>query len=487
MENKVTNFDEFLSEANLKGNLGIPGEDPSKKDDPSYLSNVRGRSAERLSDIKSRLNPGRFMEYVDAAHEEQAPYKKELEKLAEEVIRIYYGSILSKIKLDIKFPEQGELKQMMDKTKEKPDKSKKKPDMQNINVEKEKLEDKGIKDEIERRKIGKNLVQGAGKNTKLILNLDETYNGFVRIMGEEKARKYSDLLNKITDICDIFDWEIPDEHKIGYWRTSEPAGVTDLKFKDEDANEFLDSLKKDDEDYSEKKMEEVVEDIKADVIARGKDYAMLIHETVKGIWNLALSASIPQDPDVASVVIDNTDTLFDEMEDLKYGPYIERDFNNFILGFEELAPEVPNLKERVFFRLIQMQPASDFLDFFYAFLNGFVMGNSADLAKAEKVVKKNIQEIKSEWDNYLEQLEDYERASSEYDEDQYDTEEEIAPDVTTQEPIQKDDEYYSKLSKSEIEKEIDDALDRGDFKTVKMLSKFINESTRAKYSDIFDF
>jgi hypothetical protein len=282
MENKVTNFDEFLSEANLKGNLGIPGEDPAKKDDPSYLSNVRGRSAERLSDVKSRLNPGRFMEYVNAAHAEQAPYKKELEKLAEEVIRIYYGSILSNIKLDIKFPEQGELKQMMDKTKED-------PDARNI----EKLEDKGIKDEIERRKIGKNLVQGAGKNTKLILNLDETYNGFVRIMGEEKARKYSDLLNKITDICDIFDWEIPDEHKIGYWRTGEPSGVTDLKFKDEDedANEFLDSLKKDDEDYSEKKMEEVVEDIKADIIARGKDYAMLIHETVKGIWNLALSAS----------------------------------------------------------------------------------------------------------------------------------------------------------------------------------------------------
>jgi hypothetical protein len=157
------------------------------------------------------------------------------------------------------------------------------------------------------------------------------------------------------------------------------------------------------------------------------------------------------------------------------------------LGFEELAPEVPNLKERVFFRLIQMQPASDFLDFFYAFLNGFVMGNSADLAKAEKVVKENIQEIKSEWDNYLEQLEDYERASSEYGEDRDDAEEEIAPEVTPQEPIQKDDEYYSKLSKAEIEKEIDDALDKGDFKTVKMLSKFINESTRAKYSDVFDF
>ena len=485
MEKKVIDFSVFLQEADIKGNIGIPGEDPKKPGDSKYLSDVERRAGERSDEITSRLDPEMMGQYISVAQRLQRPHKKELEKLAKEVILEYYGSILANVDLDIRFAEEGEGKKMMKDVKEKPEKA----DLPAL----EELKDRNIIDEIERRKIGKNLVQGAGKNTILILNLDETYNGLVRIMGEDKAKEYSDVLNKIITLSNFYDWAVPEREQLRYWVAGDPSGVSDIKFNPEDVdsdvqNEFLDSLKKGDEEEAEDLQEEILDDLEsAKIIAIGKDYAMLIHEAVKGIWNLTLSASIPAEADTARIVISNTDTLLDELQDLRYGPFIENDFSKFVLEFESMAPGVPNLKERLFGKLITMQPASDFLKFFYAFLNGFVLGNKSDLTQAEGVVKKFVKEIKEEWENYEEALRKYEESSREYDEykgysdeEDGDTEidEPIQGPVDSEKEVVKDEEYYSKLTKAEMDKEINKAIDDEDYETLKMLSKYIKESFR---------
>jgi uncharacterized protein YpiB (UPF0302 family) len=57
-------------------------------------------------------------------------------------------------------------------------------------------------------------------------------------------------------------------------------------------------------------------------------------------------------------------------------------------------------------------------------------------------------------------------------------------DAEVQEPenkeIEKNDDYYSSLSKKDLEKEIDDALDANDMERVKRIAKFLNESQKIK-------
>jgi hypothetical protein len=82
----VKKFDEYLAEASLQGNPGIPGE--SGEGGKKYLSDVERRAAGDLSQTERDLGPqiGRFMSLVDQSRRLQDPYKKELEKIAKDAI-----------------------------------------------------------------------------------------------------------------------------------------------------------------------------------------------------------------------------------------------------------------------------------------------------------------------------------------------------------------------------------------------------------------
>jgi hypothetical protein len=192
---------------------------------------------------------------------------------------------------------------------------------------------------------------------------------------------------------------------------------------------------------------------------------MLLHEAIKGIWQLILANNIPSDEETAGIVVMNTDTLADELEDLRYGPYIAADLREFINSFKE-SNEIENLKERVAGELMVMEPAK-FLELFRNILNGFVLGDAKALDIAKRETQKIIDSIKDELSKY-----DLAQAGIE-------TYAEEPEEVEMGDEV-KDDNYYSNLSKREIEKEIDAALDAGDFEKVKMLSKFINESLKVK-------
>ena len=179
---KIKSFSTYLDEASLQGNVGIPGE--SDKGGKKYLSDVERRAAEKMGQTQRELGGDirRFMQLVSEARTIQQPYKKELEEIAKKSILLLYGDILDGVNLDVKFAKEGEIPEMMSETPEE-------PEMEAL----EKLKDKGVISSIQMRKIGNNLGQGEAKNVKKALNLPETKDAVISLMGKETGEKYISL------------------------------------------------------------------------------------------------------------------------------------------------------------------------------------------------------------------------------------------------------------------------------------------------------
>jgi len=455
----LKSFTKLVDEASLKDNPGIPGEGGKEGD---YLSKVEGRAKEKLDSLQRRHGADipRFMSFVSRVRQIQAGKEKELEKLAEDAIRAYYGSILEEVTLNIKFPKDDQIKKSMENVPSEP------PEMPQL----KELKDANIISEIQKRKIANNITQGEAKNTKLCLNLPEVRDGLTRILGQEQGTEYRDLLNKITEIAGFFDWQIPMEVQLEMWTRDKSgfSGSVTVEWntdKDEDSEDLAQKILGELEDDTEvpEETEELFDQTQPTINALGTDFAMLLHETVKGIYELIAAVGIPDDEETAETVIMNTDSLADEIEDLRYGPEIAADLRDFISAFPEYD-SIPNLREHVFGKMMTMD-AKDFLDLMYMILN--------EDAKAKPVIQEFIDEI-------AEAIGKYELGQAGIDnDDDYEPSKET-PGRAQTEPEEID---YSELSKREIEKLIDKALDAKDFDTVRDLAKYLKES---KQQDIFE-
>jgi hypothetical protein len=448
----IKSFQDRLNEASLRGNPGIPGEgegDERKK----YLADVERKAEERNAQLQrthGRDIP-QFMNLVSKAKSIQKGKEAQLEALAERAIRTMYGDILNDVELRIKFPKADQIKKSMENVPTEP------PEMPQF----KELQDAGIISEIHKRKIANNITQGEAKNTKKMLNLPEVRDGLYEILGREAGEEYRVILNKITEIAGFFDWVIPMEvqkemwerDKSGFsgsvsvqWETpEEPKSSEDL------AQQILDELM-DDSELPKEETEELFDSVKPTINALGTDFAMLLHETVKGIYELIAACAIPDDEESAQIIIDNTDSLADEIEDLRYGPEIAGDLRDFINEFPESA-DVPNLREHVFGKLMLM-PADDFLKLMMMILS------------EDPKAKEGVQEI---IDEIVQELKDYELAMAGIDSDDY-NEYPTAADEPEGEPD------YANMSQKEISRLIDDAIDARDFDRVKELSQYLKES-----------
>jgi hypothetical protein len=462
----IKTFTQLVDEASLRDNPGIPGEGGKEG---NYLSKVEGRAKERLDSLQRKhgadISFPRFMSIVSRARQIQAGKEKELEKLAENAIRSYYGSILEEVTLNIKFPKADQIKKSMEKVPSEP------PEMPQL----KELKDSNIISEIQKRKIANNITQGEAKNTKLCLNLPEVRDGLIRILGQEKGTEYKDLLNKITEIAGFFDWQIPMEVQLEMWKRdksgfSGSVSVEWVSDKEEDTEELAQKVLGDLENDTEvpEEAEEIFEQTTPTINALGTDFAMLLHETIKGIYELIASVAIPDDEETAVTIIMNTDTLADEIEDLRYGPEIAADLRDFINEFPETA-DIPNLREHVFGKMMAMD-AKDFLELMYMILN--------EDPKAKPVVQEFVDEISEEINRY-----ELGQAGIDNDDDYEPGEQYGETPVSASAQTQPEEIDYSELSKREIEKLIDKALDAKDYDTVRDLSKYLKES---KQQEIFE-
>ena len=449
----IKSFNDRLNEASLKGNPGIPGEGDGGEDRKKYLSDVERRAEQRNAELQrthGRDIP-QFMSLVSRAKQIQKGKEAALEALAERAIRAMYGDILNDVELRIKFPKNDDIKKSMENVPSEP------PEMPQF----KELQDAGIISEIHKRKIANNITQGEAKNTKKMLNLPEVRDGLYEILGRETGEEYRVILNKITEIAGFFDWMIPMEVQKEMWERDKSgfSGSVSVQWetpensKDSEdlAQQILDELMSDDEIPAEE-TEELFDNVKPTINALGTDFSMLLHETVKGIYELIAACAIPEDEETAQIVISNTDTLADEIEDLRYGPEIAADLRDLVNEFPESA-DIPNLREHVFGKMMLM-PADDFLKLMLMILE--------ENPKAKEGVQEIIDEI-------VQEQKDYELRMAGIDSD-----EESPYSATPEEPEGEPD--YANMSQRDIAKLIDDAIDARDFDRVKELSKYLNES-----------
>lgn len=464
------NFESWLQEASLKNNPGIPGE--SGEIGKKYLQSVDARAQQKLADLSRRLRADipQFMGLVREVKSLQEPHKEALQDLAQSVILDLYGSILENTILDIKFPESGEVQDMMSDVPSEPSL----PEMPQL----KKLEDLGIISKIQKRKIANNITQGEAKNAKKALNSEISTEGIIAIMGEQNGNRYIDLLNKITDLADFFDWSIPMEVQKDMWERDKSgfSGSVKVSWEKEDDEEeeekdALDILKdlEENPDFDPEDVEDLFDEGKTKIVARGLDYAMLLHESIKGIYELIAAASIPQDEETAQIVIMNTDTLADEIEDLRYGPYIAQDLRDFINTFPE-SDRIENLREFVFGHILDENNLSD--EEFLNLMNDILLGmpilldaNAVlDPEFADKI-KSAAARAKSQMSRIVKEIAqmmgDYERS--------------IAGMDTGEMPGRASDMPVDAESKEDIMAKIDIALDRGDFAEAKRLSDILNK------------
>lgn len=426
---------QFLQEASLQGNPGTPDD---------YLKGVERRAMQDVQGTEQRLGRemGQFMQFVSQVQRMQTPQvKTQLEKLAEDIIMKEYGSILTQTKLDIKFAKENEIKQMMeDVPMETP-------------AEQKEISDRGTIAKIQARKIGNAIMQGEAKNAKRMLALPETMDGMIKIFGPADAAKMVDLLKKITDIASALDWRIPMEVQKQMWEQdkggfsgSVKVDFTPVKTDEQTAEDLINSLESGDIETQE--IEDTLNEMEPTIIAIGTDFAMLLHEAIKGIYKLIGTASIPDDEEEAGKVIANTGTLSDELEDLRYGPYLAADLRDFVNRFTNTS-SVDNIREHVFGKLMML--AKEDAQAFLELMKEIFIEDAGSINKMKAIVLEIEQEIK-----------DWERG-------QFD--EEVPDFGIDNSPAETD---LSQLSKREIQELIDAALDAGDYSEVGKLAKYLN-------------
>ena len=389
----LKSFGQFVNEARHE-------ENPAFSDDYKNRFPERiGREAEETNRrIMGRNIPPDMRAIVTELLSLQRGHERELEKLAYDLIMDHYGSILEYVKLEIRFPkDKDEAKKRCESCAPKPPK--------------QEIKDRRVIAEINRRKVGKMVMQAEAKASKKILN--QASEGLAEILGEEDAIRYRTLLNQVGDIAHIADLLTPEDVMLGFWTRNNPAGMVDVSWeKDEDKDEegckscaidVLADLENEDEP-NEDDLEEIFSDSSTPkILAIGNDFAMLLHEAIKGIWQLIISASIPEDVSIATQVIENTDTMADEIEDLKFGPFIAEDISKFVnLRYSDMVESIENFKERLFGKLITQPNPMTFLKQIRAILMEDY--SPKYMAKIDELA----QEVEDEMMEYREQMRDYE-------------------------------------------------------------------------------
>ena len=385
------------------------------------------------------------------------------------------------------------------------------------------------KQKIDKAKLINNIIQGEAKNTKNILHSEEVKAGLRRIFGR-KADEVFRVWDQITKAADKLDWawEIGDkaqamggapQHMAGAVKVDWPeaekpkspktdkwsAGETG-KDEESDSSEDAENIFKNIEeggDLNDQKEEisELLSNGNPRITAVGIDFPMLLHEAVKGIYELIAAAYLPsQDAPKseitkAKIVQKGVSSFEDEAEDFRYGPFIAaslRDFVNSCPGVDRY----PNMREYVFGRMVLLTDV-EFLD--------LMKGIFQKTDKAKKTVTEMISEISAElreWEigeidepkSLLNNKPDYEDEDGFADPGAGEEEDEISKLIRqSQEPEEESEEkeikdmtdgelkkYISGLSKKQVQEIIDKALDSEDYSILKKLQPYIKESLEWK-------
>lgn len=527
-------FKEFLTEEiKLRGNKGLPDNFISNTD--AKASRELGvniddvRQARQFGEPLMRLIRKSGELITSGLSKSQIEDRIiKLQDLAKSVILSEYGSILDNVDLEINLVGFGEIANELPEiadVEEKPaSRRQQEEEMEKYEEEEEPKEEEDdkeksfldklfgddskstkddsnlldsplIKNKIDKAKILNNIIQGEAKNTKHILHTDIVKTGLSEIFGN-KADEIFKVWDDITKAADKLDWVIPIQDKASMMKQNMGgmAGAVKVEWPEmEDKNEedqeegpdsenlnpnksaedILKSIEEgEDIEDNEEEISELFSNGNPKIKSYGVDFPMLLHETVKGIYELIAAAAIPDDKKVAKIVKMNVSSFEDEAEDFRYGPYIASALRDFINSCPDYN-KYPNIREHVFGKMLLISD-EEFLSLMKGILD--------KTPKAKSIISGMITDVISELKEYdISQIDsgddvrDYSGEDREEEEPMVDDEIEklIKGTKDAEENIDVD---YSKLRKSEIQELVDKAIDSRDFETLKKLEPFIKES-----------
>lgn len=497
--------DDFMNSSDRQAstNLGIRVNDPRQMQEygPQIMQLV-GRGKQLM---QGNLNPTQFEARL-----------VRLEELAKNVVLSEYGELLDAgadgkpIELDIKFlrPRQNVSDEIgdMDDVPARP--------AQQV------IRDENIKNAVDKKKILNVINQGEAKATKSIIQFSELIEPVLR---EEFGEQWQTILNvwlQTTDVANKLDWIMPIEIKSQMMKNAPEgmAGACQVKWEkdeDEDEDDSQAQVQTQEEPTFDDDVELVgdQEDFNKIVIkAVGVDFPMLIHEAVKGIYQLLKSGAIKDDEELAKVIADNTNSFEDESQDFRYGVPAQAMFRDFINACKD-SDKYSNMNARVYAKLaLDKDRGGSFTDAEFLQTTKAIFA-SFDLAQdgrnleftlnqekfAASTAKRNIEiiiaDIVAAEKEYEEQMKEWESEQalgaysdddSKYSDDDntafkdYLSDNDIAPAKSKeQEEADNNGEYtdddLKNMRRKDIQELVDDALDSGDYKSVERYSKFLGE------------
>jgi hypothetical protein len=241
------------------------------------------------------------------------------------------------------------------------------------------------KERVDKAKLINNIIQGEAKNTKKILHSELVKQGLERIFGATAAKDIFKVWDDITKVADKLDWIIPIEQKAGMMANMSQGMAGSVSVDWDEAEENEESDDEESEVPSPRSAEDILKEIEngkdlgdleeeidelfdngnPKINAIGVDFPMLLHEAVKGIYELIAAAYLPSEDaeekeiKKAKVVKMATTSFEDEAEDFRYGPYIAGALRDFINDCEG-SDRYPNMREYVFGRMVLLD-AKEFL------------------------------------------------------------------------------------------------------------------------------
>ena len=511
-DRRIENFKVF--EAKLRNNRAFSNE---------YLDDIQRRGEQESIDLQNQgTNIGNIMRFVNQLMEIQGSKrtasgniewqdrerKEKLETLVVNIINKEYGALIDAldVELDIKLvdgddnlqqgademqlsPEDIELSDPNEEEEEEDGDSDDENEEEQGEEQVEVTED-DILAEVDKRKIINNITQGSAKNVHRLIHL------YKEEIDEIDPRLF-EVMDRLIKSQESFEWDsnnsLANSDGAGKVLRDHMNGYAKLEFKDDEDDEDDDG--EDDSEYPEEELNfdgmEADDFRGATLKARAIDLVVLLHESVKVIYEMLGSAGIPEDEEIAKIVMNNTDTLDDEYEDLRYGVYIRRD----LLAFVSANPALDSMNngfEYVWGRLVEM-PAQDFTDLFQAMLidefkerrlrvkvresgNKFktISGTS------RQIIDLIIDIIQDEEEEYQKQLRDYEEdqrqdnSGDEWKKSMNNDSEDTVLDEPQEAQVSKKQEVdYSEWSKKDILAEVDRLLDAGEFEKIAKLQSFL--------------
>lgn len=340
------------------------------------------------------MNLGRdMMRLAGEIQNAQAGKERQLEQLAVRIVKDFYGGATRDVRIDAKIVGMGQAKEEMESACGSdcniPAKPKEQP-RQNQNQNQNKPQPRGeerpewvesndqtLRDEVNKRKLTNALMQGEAKNTHRIMHM-------YKDQIDRIAPGIFAASDQMIKNAEKMEWMMPIEMQAQMWERNPEGigGMCAVKWEPEEewkkeSDDLTDMVEKD-QDLSNINLEDIMDGLPNDyfkesgdvpvIYARAQDFPLLVHEIVKGLYELILSRSIPADSELAANVLRNTESASDEIEDLRYGPEIASMVRNFILDSKikrkgrdiEPLEEFPELKEMTLGEMVEMD-APDFL------------------------------------------------------------------------------------------------------------------------------